>query len=154
MLSCTMSKAASSSLTWNRHLLKALFSTLARKSLSSFSVATVERKTPRYGVLVLLRGIMTCSNLVQRHAIMRQNNETIFDCASKLSKRIWVGWTIPPMASGLKFQQRSKRTSEGAPKVFRSRNSQRFIMEINSTELQKAASASNQHTPEIGRAHV
>jgi hypothetical protein len=84
-----------------------------------------------------------------------RKNATILPCTSKLSKRVWVGRLAAPMASGPKFRQGSTRAAEGAPKVFRLRNSQRFIiMEINSAELQKAAAATSDNAPELMGADI
>ena len=59
-------------------------------------------------------------------------------------KRVMV-WRIIDRAcgNGLKFRRGVTSACEGAPKVFRQRNSQRFIMEINKVELSSAAAATS-----------
>ncbi len=62
--------------------------------------------------------------------------------ATKNGKRVIV-WRNKPCVCGFgpKFQRGPTRVCEGAPKVFRQRNSQRLIMEISKVELASAAGA-------------
>jgi acetolactate synthase-1/2/3 large subunit len=64
--------------------------------------------------------------------------------AVQISKRVKARRRKQP-AHGFGLKSRSRATSavQGAPKVFRQRNSQRFIMEISQAELASAAAASS-----------
>jgi len=64
-------------------------------------------------------------------------------CCKSNSKRVNV-WRTMDCACGfvLKFRRGATSVCEGAPKVFRQRNSQRFIMEISKAEINSAAAAS------------
>jgi hypothetical protein len=142
--------------TWYSARLKARFSTLFRKSDSSCSVAKgrarkmgnvsqavfqASGQRRNYGTRSTrpLQDVLQCDNAL---------------CKSKGKRTLIRRCKQPAHGLGSKSRHGSTRVREGAPKVFRQRNSQRLIMEISKAELSAAAASAHSSVSELRGAEV